>query len=60
MDSDRNKDTNGQGHRWTGTGTQMDKGRDPKRQGKGHKWIRTKPTLTDNLQKNLSVESVKF
>ncbi len=37
MDSDRNRDTYGQGHRRTGTGTQTDSGRNTKGKGKGHK-----------------------
>jgi hypothetical protein len=64
--TDRNRDTDGQGHSQTRTGTQMDRGRDTEGQGKGHKrtrtgiWTQTFTTLTDNLQKNKRVESVKF
>jgi hypothetical protein len=64
--ADRNRNTDGQGHSQTRTGTQMDRGRDTEGQGKGHKrtrtgiWTQTFTTLTDNLQKNKRVESVKF
>ncbi len=36
MDRGRDTDGQGQGHRWTGAGTQMDRGRDTDRQGQGH------------------------
>jgi hypothetical protein len=55
-----------QGQKRTGTGSQTDSDRDTNGQGKGHKrtWIEistwTWTTLTDNLQKNNSVGSVKF
>jgi hypothetical protein len=64
--TDRNRDTDGQGHSQTRTETQMDRGRDTEGQGKGHKrtrtgiWTQTFTTLTDNLQKNKRVVSVKF
>ncbi len=71
MDSDRGRDTEGQGHRRTGT--QIDRDRDIDKQGQGHKGT-GKGTQTDmdrdtetdienvngHLTKNKSVESVKF
>jgi hypothetical protein len=66
MDRGRDTKRQGKGHKETGKGTQRDRERDTKRQGKGHKrtrtgiQTRTSTTLTDNLHKNKSVESVKF
>jgi hypothetical protein len=34
--TDSNRDTNGQGHRWTGAGTQRDRERDTNGHGQGY------------------------
>jgi hypothetical protein len=54
MQTDRDTVRQGQGYRWTGAGTQRDRERDTNGQGQEIS------TLMDNLQKNKSVESVKF
>jgi hypothetical protein len=67
--TDRDANGQGQGHRWRGTQTDRDtNGQGHKRTGQGNKWtrtltwtgIRTRTTLTDNLQNNKNIEIVKF
>ncbi len=39
--TDKDRDTDGRGHRLTRIGTQMDRGRETKAQGKGHRRTQT-------------------